>query len=86
MDEAAPQAAPGTAASARALEALTWDWGEAYLIGHDDERGWWASRRDQIGDLLTAAGPDGLRRQIRADYALRPVPRAGGNDAGPEPS
>lgn len=58
-----------------ALEALRWDWGEAYLIGHGDEHGWWASRRDRIGALITAVGPDELRAQIRADYNIKPVPR-----------
>jgi len=56
-----------------ALEALRWDW--AYLIGHDDERGWWAARRDRIGALMTTDGPDELRREISEDYALKPVPR-----------
>jgi hypothetical protein len=32
-----------------ALEALRFGWGDAYLIGHDDERGYWAARRDKIG-------------------------------------
>ena len=75
MDEAAPQAAEGRTADGDALEALRWDWGEAYLIGHDDERGWWAARRDRIGSLLTGADPEGLRAAIRADYALKRVPR-----------
>jgi hypothetical protein len=44
-----------------ALEALRWDWDTAYLIGHDDKRGWWAARRDRIGGLLTAGSPDALR-------------------------
>jgi hypothetical protein len=58
-----------------ALEALRWDWGEAYLIGHDDEHGWYAGRRDKIGDLLTEAGPDDLRQAIADDYAVKRVGR-----------
>ena len=45
------------------------------MIGCDDEHGWWASRRDQVGGLLTEAGPDELRAAIIADYDLKPVPR-----------
>jgi hypothetical protein len=58
-----------------ALEALRWDWDTAYMIGHDDEHGWFAGRLDKIGDLITADDPDALRREIAADYALKPVPR-----------
>jgi hypothetical protein len=60
---------------AEALEALRWHWGEAYMIGHDGERGWWAARRDKIGGLLTGADPAELEKAILADYSLRPVPR-----------
>jgi hypothetical protein len=74
MDQAAPQAASGHAGE-QELAALQWNWGEAYLIGYDGEHGWWASRRDQIGGLLTEAGPDELRAAIIADYELKPVPR-----------
>jgi hypothetical protein len=58
----------------RALDALRFGWGDAYLIGHDDQRGWWAARRDRIGGLLTAADHDALRDAIAEDYALKPVP------------
>jgi hypothetical protein len=58
-----------------ALEALRFGWGDAYLIGHDDERGYWAARRDRIGGLLTADSPDELRQAITDDYAVEPVPR-----------
>jgi hypothetical protein len=81
MDEAAPQAA-SRQADEHELAALQWNWGEAYLIGVDDEHGWWASRRDQIGGLITESGPDELAAAIRADYTFKPVPRA---CAGQEP-
>jgi hypothetical protein len=58
-----------------ALEAVNFGWGDAYLIGHDDDRGYWAARRDRIGGLLMAADADELRRAISEDYALKPVPR-----------
>jgi hypothetical protein len=71
----AGRTAAGKTADDHELEALRWNWGEAYEIGHDDERGWWAARRDRIGSLLTGADPAGLRAAIRADYALNRVPR-----------
>jgi hypothetical protein len=57
------------------LEAIRFGWGDAYLIGYDDERGYWAARRDRIGGLLTADAPDALRDAITEDYAVKPVPR-----------
>jgi hypothetical protein len=75
MDEAAATGAEGETADEQELAALQWNWGEAYLIGYDDEHGWWASRRDQIGGLMTGDSPDDLAAAIRADYPLKPVPR-----------
>ena len=57
------------------LGELRRDWGEAYLIDRDAERGWWAARRDQTGTLITADDHEELRARIRADYEKRPVPR-----------
>jgi hypothetical protein len=74
----APQASDrprSTIADKDALDALEFDWGEAYMIGRDDERGWWAARRDRIGGYFTAPGSDELREAIRVDYDLKPVPR-----------
>lgn len=68
-----PQVAAMPAALAP-LEELRRDWGGAYLIDHDAERGWWAARRDQSGALITAADHEALCALIRADYAERPVP------------
>jgi hypothetical protein len=75
MIMAAGGAAGGRTADDDALRTLRWNWGEAYLIGRDDERGWWATRRDRIGSLLIGTDADGLRAAIRADYALKRVPR-----------
>ena len=76
MGEAAPQeAAPGKTITEHDLAALRHGRGEAYLVGHDGEHGWWASRRDQIGGLITESGPDELWTAILADYQLKPVPR-----------
>jgi hypothetical protein len=66
------------------LEAIRFGWGDAYLIGHDDERGYWAARRDRIGALITADDPDALWCEIVADYALRPVPREPPADGDPD--
>jgi hypothetical protein len=69
-----------------ALDAIRFGWGDAYQIGHDDERGYWAARRDRIGGLLTAGDPDELRQAISDDYSVKPVPREpaarGGRDGG----
>ena len=69
-----------------ALDAVRFGWGDAYLIGHDEEHGYWAARRDRIGGLLIAIGPDELRQAIIEDYAVKPVPREpaarGGRDGG----
>jgi hypothetical protein len=54
----------------KALEALRWDWDTAYMIDHDDEHGWYAGRRDRIGELITADDPDALRRKIAENYAI----------------
>lgn len=68
---AVPQA--GRTAEEQALDALRLDWGTAYLIGCDDEHGWYASRHGQVGGLIEENGPDELRAAIAADYG----PRAG---------
>lgn len=68
-------AAGGRTADDYALEALRWDWGEAYEIGRDDEHGWHARRRDGLGGYLTGGDHDGLRAAIRSDYTLKKVPR-----------
>lgn len=78
MDEAAATGARRETAGEQELAALQWHWGEAYLIGCDDEHGWWASRRDQIGGLITEGGPDELAVAILADYAFKPVARDAG--------
>lgn len=58
-----------------ALDAIRFSWGDAYLIGHDDERGYWAARRDRIGGLLLANSPEELRQAVADDYATMKVPR-----------
>lgn len=76
MDEAAPQAAKaGADMDGQALAALTYGWGDAYMIGVDAERGWWAARRDLIGGYLTAEDPDGLWALICEDYDVKAVAR-----------
>src|ERR1700722_10945046 len=62
MGEAAPQVAENGTGQAgdSALAALRWGWGEAYRIGHDAARGWWAHRRDNLGGDITADEPDAL--------------------------
>ena len=55
------------------LEELRWNWGEAYLIWHQ-EYVWVAQRRDNRA-TLRARSLEGLRDLIIADYTARPVPR-----------
>lgn len=75
MGEAAPQAA-GTGVLGRyALAELCWGWGEAYRIGWDAVRGWWANRRDGTGKDIKAANHDQLWAAIYADYTASPVGR-----------
>ncbi len=72
-------ASGGTAAGRTAIDyelgALRYNWGSAYQIEFSEEHGWRAKRRDGRGGWLTAATPDELYEVIRADYALKPVPR-----------
>lgn len=55
------------------LEALRWNWGEAYEIGFAGDL-WYAVRRDGRGKLEEST-VDGLRDAILADYLALPVPR-----------
>jgi hypothetical protein len=57
-----------------ALDALRWNWGDAYDIGCDDGV-WWYRRRDGLGGTHTALAPDELRAAIIVDYVRRPVER-----------
>lgn len=58
-----------------ALGRLRHGWGEAYRIGYDPRRRWWAQRRDGEGEEITAPDEDCLWEAIRADYTTKPVPR-----------
>ena len=78
MDKGAPQAT-GTGADEEALAALRFGWGEAYRIGWDPARGWWATRRDHEGDDITAGNRDGLWDAICEDYTRKPVSRDAGD-------
>ena len=77
MGDAAPQAAETTALDENALADLRYGWGDAYRIGWDAVRGWWANRRDGKGDDIKAADPDALWAAIFADYTSSPVRRNG---------
>ena len=77
MGEAAAEAAAGEEKTLAdyAVEAIRHGWGDAYEIGHDDKRGYWARRRDGLGGDIAAEDPDELWSAIFADYQFRPVPR-----------
>jgi hypothetical protein len=70
------RAAEDNAAGGHALEALKFDWGDAYDIALDQHSGiWGARRRDGRGGLIEAVTSDGLRKLIVEDYTFMPVPR-----------
>lgn len=75
MDEAAaPQAAGGMSPEdiAKMLDVLWLLWADEYLIGYDDERGWWAARRGVTGHLMTADSPESLGQMIGDDFGPGP--------------
>lgn len=66
--------AAADAATVNALEALRWNWGEAYEVNMVNDE-WRARRRDGLGDWLIAPNAGGLRNRILSDYMFKPVPR-----------
>jgi hypothetical protein len=70
----------------QALAALWFDWDEAYQIEHAGDE-WRAKRLDGLGGWFEAGTPGSLRRMIRADYDIKPVPHGvaapPGEGAGP---
>jgi hypothetical protein len=78
MNEAEdPDAESGSAAAGqKKLEALLWDWGEAYEIEMPDaDHGWRARRLDGLGGWMDAGSAEDLRNQIVSDYVTKPVRR-----------
>lgn len=71
--QASAQAATETEAGRRAREALELDYGDAYMIGHSEDHGWNAARRDEIGGYLAKDTPDELRAAMAEDLTVRPV-------------
>lgn len=56
----------------RALDAMRWLWGDCYTV--DVRSGTWTAKRlDGLGGEIEAAYPDDLNREIRNDYATKPV-------------
>jgi hypothetical protein len=58
------------------LDELRFHWGDAYDITVARGGVFTAMRRDGRGERLADPSPEGLLRQIRADYAAQPVPRS----------
>ena len=54
------------------LDALRHGWDASYEFGAS-LGGFWARRRDGLGEEIRAADPDELRRLVREDYSLKPV-------------
>lgn len=62
------QAAAGmTPGEEQALGVLRALWEPEYLVGYDEEHGWWASRAGVTGHLLVAPGPEELSRELAGD-------------------
>lgn len=62
--------------SKNALDALLWDWGEAYEIEMPDvDHGWRARRLNGLGGWMGADSAEDLRSQIVSDYVAKPVRR-----------
>jgi hypothetical protein len=70
METAVPQAAGTT--GGELLEALRRKHGRRYLVGYDEERGWWAARHGRPGHLLTAPRRDELGAAITRDKRRPP--------------
>ena len=68
---------------ADALDALLFDYEQAFRIEVTAEGEWRWRRLDGLGDWTTTSGPDELRSQIRDDYLLKPVPRPSPPAPGP---
>jgi hypothetical protein len=56
------------------LDAVRCTWGDAYRIGYDRQRGYWAARRDGAGGLIAGNSPADLSAAIASDFAMRAVP------------
>jgi hypothetical protein len=67
-DDAAPQAAEGMTATdiEQSLTALRMVWGDEYLLGHDPEKGFWATPHG-TPRLFTAYGPRELGEILTED-------------------
>lgn len=70
------------AAEDQVLDALRLGWGDIYEIGVGLD-GFWARRRDGLGETIIDEDPDEMRRKVSEDYAMKPPrdrrsgPRAG---------
>ncbi len=64
----------GPPAGPDGLDELRHHWGEAYAIAADGGM-CTATRKDGKGAALADPRPEGLRKQIQADYTAMPVPR-----------
>ena len=70
---------PFTVNKDRALDALTFAWGDSYeiYITGGQWQAWHDDAPDQ--DMLTGTTPDELNRKIREDWSRRPAPEGTGS-------
>jgi hypothetical protein len=75
MNEAEqPDTEGSSAGTDQKLDALLWDWGEAYEIEMPDaDHSWRARRLDGLGGWIDADSAEDLRNQIVSDYVTKPV-------------
>lgn len=76
MNEAEQPDTEGSSADTdqKKLEALLWDWGEAYEIEMPGaDHSWRARRLDGLGGWMDADSAEDLRNQIVSDYVTKPV-------------
>ena len=53
------------------LDALRLGWGDIYEIGVGLD-GFWARRRDGLGETIVDKDPGEVRRKVSEDYAMKP--------------
>lgn len=78
MNEVEQPDADGTSGTAaqQKLDALLWDWSEAYEIEMPDaDHRWRARRLDGLGGWMDAGSAEDLRNQIVSNYVTEPVRR-----------
>lgn len=67
-----PERPASPAGEDQALEALRLGWNDTYEFGLGLD-GYWARRRDGLGDAMISHDPEEVRRQVHEDYGMWPA-------------